>query len=692
MANVNVDAYTDNYKLPLPNARNFLQDDVERLIRSFWILDAESAMVDPTSLQLLEKHIPDSVARLTGKVLRTDMIPDSVVQIGADGKIPLNKLPAAAVAKTHDASNQAAMLLLPANVGDFCRRLDTGKIYELVVTPATSMNNWREQALTVVTSVNGQAGDVTDVATKDDLDKRAGGYISQVFWHHNRAVLPDGCIAGDGQLLSRGTNAALFDLVQRKQVPVCSDADWLADPSKRGCYTEGDGVATFRVPDYNGAYSDGKSVIAPFMRGDGGAASNNGIAQPGAVPNLKGAFQGRNYGRLNTPALMNALDVFPGGSQSETQSGPFTYASYIGDTWANVGDFTDLSAVPAQRNPNAVITFDASTASSVYSDGINEVRPNALIGCYVIRFMGGAVVNAPLDASTLATRIEQVNTDLMNYRKTVTAIDNQVGYALVDFGTISINQQYTQPNPFGPNTPVILYPEVYYQAMGKWIHSNWIYGADASNNVISHGISASYAEGTGIVISTGTRSLASNPIVGGSAFPFPDSQNLATPSRCRVHVWCVGSDLSAIKTTPLDIYRDGYTMTGEQAKQAGWIDYNPAIAADMRDSVTVTIYRNRIEVIGRLNATMSQQVPMYGVLKVLPGFTGVNKRQTPCCGTAAGLTNWIGGISQPTYKLGLQTVVSSQWNSLLGAGACYGGAPVNTNWIALVIHDVWYFT
>ncbi|ECN9265230.1 tail fiber protein [Salmonella enterica subsp. enterica serovar Typhimurium] len=652
---------SDRLKMPLPNATNFLQEDVGRLIQTITILDQSVATIDSTTKKLDEAQIPDSVARLRGVELDPSQIPVKVVQVGNDGKIPVTKLPASAVSQTLDASNQAAMLLLPANIGDFCRRLDSSKIFELVNLPATTLNNWREQPLTVVTSVNGQAGDIADIATKDDLDKRAGGYISQVFWHHNRAVLPDGCIAGDGQLLSRGTNAALFDLVQRNQVPVCDDTDWLNDPSKRGCYTLGDGISTFRVPDYNGAYSDGKSIVAPFMRGDGGAGNNNGVAQPGAVPNLKGSFQGRNYGRANT-SMMNAIDVFPGGSQTSVKSGPFNYASYIGDTWANVGDFTDLTATPAAKGPNAVITFDASTASSVYGDGINEVRPNAVIGCYVIRFMGGAVINAPLDASTLATRIEQINTDLMNYRKVVTSIDNQVGYALVDFGLVKTgwvgatpNQwnpergRYVQPNPFGPNTPVICKAEIF---NGRtWVDTGWIFNNITSPTPLnaSYGVRASYKEGEGIVVQCGTFSLTgSGSDAGGTGNGHVNDDESAaaisqTPTRCRVHVWCVGSDLSGVKTTVIDPLAKGLRMTLAQAVQTGWIrvgtQINTAVVstagqAIADNEVMVTVYNDRMTIQGllRSNQGANGSTPFilpYGIYQVLKMPAGKSLLRKP---------------------------------------------------------------
>lgn len=41
-------------------------------------------------------------------------------------------------------------------------------------------------------------------------------------------------------------------MVAARSLPVVQEAEWLADPLKRGSFTLGDGSTTIRMPDYNG--------------------------------------------------------------------------------------------------------------------------------------------------------------------------------------------------------------------------------------------------------------------------------------------------------------------------------------------------------------------------------------------------------------------------------------------------------
>ena len=71
-------------------------------------------------------------------------------------------------------------------------------------------------------------------------------------WAPKRGGIWAGWIPGDGQLVSRATFPDLAAAVADGVVPVVSEAEWLADPLKRGAYTLGDGATSIRVPDYNG--------------------------------------------------------------------------------------------------------------------------------------------------------------------------------------------------------------------------------------------------------------------------------------------------------------------------------------------------------------------------------------------------------------------------------------------------------
>ena len=76
----------------------------------------------------------------------------------------------------------------------------------------------------------------------------------------------------DGQLLNRSDYPEAWSAIQAGLVPKCSDAIWLSDTTKRGCYTEGDGATTFRMPDYNGIHN-GTTPVNPPMYSTGCWAS-----------------------------------------------------------------------------------------------------------------------------------------------------------------------------------------------------------------------------------------------------------------------------------------------------------------------------------------------------------------------------------------------------------------------------------
>lgn len=172
----------------------------------------------------------------------------------------------------------------------------------------------------------------------------------------SRAYIQPYDVALDGQLLKRGDYPELWNFAQ--MVTPIDDSVWLADPSKRGMYSLGDGTTTFRVPDWNGVQSG--SIPAVFFRGGVGAADMT-IADSG-LPNLTGNF--RSY------------DV--GGHEAAT--GAFYDTSYI------------VAAGGPQGSSGAWdmnVGFDASRQWSGFGRSTTEVRPRAVSGVWVVRANGG---------------------------------------------------------------------------------------------------------------------------------------------------------------------------------------------------------------------------------------------------------------------------------------------------------------
>lgn len=215
-------------------------------------------------------------------------------------------------------------------------------------------------------------------------------YVGQTIWHDHRSYIPAGFVASDGLLLSRDN--PLFKLVQAGRVPVCTELEWWADPKKRGCYTMGTDGTNFRIPDRNGVQSG--SFIAPVLRGDAGATSSAGVMQQNAAPNIAGYI----------PSFFG-----------------FKESAYTGATGAiGLGGASSATPITTWKTPEAGekasydIVFNASKSSAVYQDGVTELRMNSVVGCYIICFAGKVQNEELLDALTLATRIEQVNSRIID--------------------------------------------------------------------------------------------------------------------------------------------------------------------------------------------------------------------------------------------------------------------------------------
>lgn len=87
------------------------------------------------------------------------------------------------------------------------------------------------------------------------------------------------------------------------------------------------------------------------------------------------------------------------------------------------------------------------------------------------------------------------------------------------------NTRYVLPNPFGDNTPVICWAEVFVN--GKWSHAGWAYATGG------YGTNASYVQGEGIVVQTGTFKVVSNSANAGGGHGWLGDADAAP---CRVFV------------------------------------------------------------------------------------------------------------------------------------------------------------
>ena len=186
----------------------------------------------------------------------------------------------------------------------------------------------------------------------------------------SRAFIPAWSVVADGQILNRSDWPELWAHAQM-HTPI-SDADWLADPTKRCNYSNGDGATTFRVPDMNGV-QDG-SIWGLYGRGDAGGHYVVGSVLENGSPDIVGVI-----GQIGSvPNLNYPLPIV-------TTQGAFRQPSGRGNP-RSIG--TATSAQQATTLGAETVEFKASYSNAAYGRA-SEVRPNSFVGVWIIRASGG---------------------------------------------------------------------------------------------------------------------------------------------------------------------------------------------------------------------------------------------------------------------------------------------------------------
>lgn len=338
---------------------------------------------------------------------------------------------------------------------------------------------------------------------RDELDKLARPVLS-VEWIPKREAMWDGCVPADGQLLPRTLYPSALTAIKAGLVPVCSDAEWLSDPTKRGCYTLGDGRTTFRLPDYNGKFED--SIGAPVFRGDGKNAPANGEIQNDTIRNITALCSATGG---NEPKFGSMSGAFA----------PISTVNYYSKTADTFGTSTRADG----------FSFDASRVVPVGP----ENRMVNLGGCWAVRLFGAVQNVGFTDAAALATVVAALTSRIttLETRKS-TCLVNTVGTGAPHETVVSQlpaavtkGSRYVLPNPFGNNVPVDCKAEIF--ANGRWGETGWIYTQSG------YGTKALYSQGEGIVIVTGSGYVCGG---GNDAGNNLNVQSAMTSAPCRVFV------------------------------------------------------------------------------------------------------------------------------------------------------------
>lgn len=340
-----------------------------------------------------------------------------------------------------------------------------------------------------------------------EWDAAAGKYrvkspvpVGAVAWWPLRSSIPAGRIPADGQTISRATFPDLAAMVTAGTVPVVSEAEWLADPLKRGSYTAGDGSTTIRVPDLNGQSAG--AVGAVFLRGDGGlSAGTDGLIQRDAMQPITGN-NGMAYGVT-----------------SAAGTGAFAY------TRQNDGVVRSSPPYSVNALSSDTLRFD----SSLVTRTATETRPLNATGVWTLQAFGAVTNPGSVDAAQLASDLAALQAA---YQADIafTFLYPGGGNAQTP-GNITINSRYVMANPW-PGSPVLAIAEV---LMGTvWTPTGWRFLASDNSQGVAVG-----QYGDSVVLQTGIAALWNRGDWQGAPIPVSNPGISLTTLPCRVKVWKV---------------------------------------------------------------------------------------------------------------------------------------------------------
>lgn len=250
--------------------------------------------------------------------------------------------------------------------------------------------------------------------------------VGHSYWKHKRVNINASELPQDGQTLLRATYPDLWNYAQT--TGLVTDTEWIADVTKRGNFSSGNGTTTFRLPDLNGVQTN--SVTGLFVRGDSGVSGSDGTIASSAAPNISGQLysivQDNNYGTFSY-----GNGVFAVGPLNSTRA---TASGGISNGAANLA------------------SFDASRISSVYKAGTTEITPNHVVGVWVIRSYGNfyaansswVVINA---SSTLP------NPGVVSYGGTVSSVYQVAGK---NYATATLRAKTTIGTPGSAAAEVVI--------------------------------------------------------------------------------------------------------------------------------------------------------------------------------------------------------------------------------------------
>lgn len=284
------------------------------------------------------------------------------------------------VASVAGKTGEVSLVKADVGLGDVDNTSDLNKP---ISTATQTALNGKQDTLVSATNIKTINGNSLLGAGNIEIAGGGGGDASPLFsvmWWPQRAAIPAGYVAADGQTLSRATYPDAWAGITAGNVPTVADATWISTPTERGKFTTGDGSTTFRLPDYNGKSAG--SLGAVFLRGDGTlSAEIAGVIQRDALQD--------HVHPVRTGA--GSAAVTPGTGQGVASLG----------TPTSNGDVTADNRYDNLGNDNTSYIGLAGLLPA--NRTASETRTLNVTGCWVIKLFGAVVNVGSADAAQLAS-------------------------------------------------------------------------------------------------------------------------------------------------------------------------------------------------------------------------------------------------------------------------------------------------
>lgn len=318
------------------------------------------------------------------------------------------------------------------------------------------------------------------------------GELFDYAWHNGpRSSIDIGRVATDGQQLLFLTYPDVCQAIWDGKQHAVTESVWQADPTKRNCWSQGDGTSWVRVPDLNAVVAGtGKAF---YLRG--GPSAVNGTSAGDAIREISGV-----------------VGVVYGGAGFEP-TGPYASEASVGNLTADGG-----------RNWNKV-SFSASRVVPT----ADENRVKTAYGVWTVRVFTEVSNVGALDAGQIATQLSAVDAN-------VQALNDGTGFTIIypNGGTqaspanVAINSRYVTSNPF-TGFPVMCSVELLYG--GEWGEVKM-----GGSGTASYGAEAGQHNNSSVVLVTGTQYLITSTALHYFSGVRPGA-SVSTGLPCRIKVW-----------------------------------------------------------------------------------------------------------------------------------------------------------